>query len=390
MSLNEQMSAERVHIGFFGQRNAGKSSLVNAISGQDLSVVSDHPGTTTDPVKKAMELLPIGPVLLIDTPGLDDEGSLGEKRILKTNEVLRHTDIAILVADAQKGLTDDDRELLKKFQKRGLPHLTVYTKSDLAGFKSEPGDGEIYVSSADMTGINHLKDMIGQLAKAAAKEKPIVSDRLNPEDVVILVVPIDKAAPRGRLIMPQQMVIRDLLDGGMMPVVCRDTELDKALLSLSVKPAMVITDSQVFAKVARIIPEDIRLTSFSILMARYKGVLEQSLNGAAMLDEIKDGDRILISEGCTHHRQCGDIGTVKLPALIRKYTGADPEFSFTSGGTFPEDPSEYKLIIHCGGCMLNEKEMLSRQRIAEDKNIPFTNYGIAMAKMNGILKRMEL
>ncbi|MCR4798584.1 MAG: [FeFe] hydrogenase H-cluster maturation GTPase HydF [Lachnospiraceae bacterium] len=392
MSLNETMSAERVHISFFGMRNAGKSSLVNAILNQDLSVVSEQAGTTTDPVKKSMELLPIGPVLLTDTAGLDDEGELGEKRIEKTLEILRQTDIAVLVVDGMKQKMPEDDRLIRQFKERKLPYITVYTKKDLLFAHPDAGANEIYVSTVTKENIDSLKEMLGRLAETAKKDKPIISHRLKEKDTVILVVPIDKAAPRGRLIMPQQMVIRDLLDGGMMPFVCRDTELKDTMEKLKEPPAMVITDSQVFAKVAKVVPKSIPLTSFSILMASYKGVLKQSLEGAAMLDEIVANDRILISEGCTHHRQCGDIGTEKLPRMIRDYTGTEPEFFFTSGGSFvkEEELTKYRLVIHCGGCMLNEKEMTARMETAKKAKVPFTNYGIAMAKMNGILERMVL
>ncbi len=388
MSLNDTPNANRFHIGFFGQRNAGKSSLVNAILGQDHSVVSDTPGTTTDPVNKAMELLPIGPVLLTDTAGLDDSGSLGEKRIGKTYEILRKADLAVLVADGVKGLSEDDRSLIRQFESRNLPHLTVFTKLDLLSAAPPEREGELYVSCRDGTNIRKLKDMLGAVAADHKKETTIVSDLLQSGDTVILVVPIDKAAPKGRLILPQQMVIRDLLDGGMIPLVCKETELEKALSSLQSKPAMVITDSQVFGKVAALLPDDLPLTSFSVLMARFKGTLEQSLEGADRLDHLTDGARILIAEGCTHHRQCGDIGTEKLPALIRSYTGIFPDFSYTSGTGYPSDLSSYDLIIHCGGCMLGEKEMLYRMQHAMDAHIPFTNYGIAIAKMNGILSRI--
>ena len=387
MSLNNTPSSERLHIGFFGLRNAGKSSVVNAVTNQELSVVSDILGTTTDPVKKAMELLPLGPVVIIDTPGLDDEGTLGEMRVQKAKEVLAKTDIAILVVDAQKGKSDLDEELLKIFNERKLPHIVVYNKTDLIAEKSELKENEIYVSAQTKENINELKELIAKVSKLSKNQKPLVSDLLNEGDIVVLVIPIDEAAPKGRLILPQQMVIRDILDHHCMCICTQVEQLTATLNSLSKKPKLVITDSQAFGKVSKLTPSDITMTSFSILMARYKGDLKSLINGAAQLSEIKTGDKILIAEGCTHHRQCNDIGTVKMPAWIENFTNAKPQYTFTSGGTFPEDLSQFKLIVHCGGCMLNEKEMKARMQKADAQNIPIVNYGVAIAHMHGILKR---
>ena len=387
MGLNETASAERIHIGFFGLRNAGKSSVVNAVTGQDLSLVSDVKGTTTDPVKKAMELLPLGPVVIIDTPGIDDVGELGEMRVKKARQALNYTDIAILVTEAEKRLTDAENKLIELFKDKKIPFIIVYNKSDLRNNIPSPSDNTIYVSAKEKTGIHELKEMIGALAKSEENNKRVVGDLIEPNDVIVLVVPIDKAAPKGRLILPQQQTIRDILDSGAVSVVTRDTELVQTLDSLGKKPKLVITDSQAFARVSRDTPEDIMLTSFSILFARYKGDLVSAVRGAAALDKLKDGDKVLISEGCTHHRQCGDIGTVKLPALIKKHTGKTIEFEFTSGTQFPEDLSGYALVIHCGGCMLNEREMKYRVKQTLDSGIPITNYGTAIAHMNGILKR---
>lgn len=387
MSLNNTVSAERVHIGFFGMRNAGKSSVVNAVTGQKLSLVSDIKGTTTDPVKKAMELLPLGPVVIIDTPGIDDEGLLGEMRVKRAKDMLNRTDIALLVVDATKGIQPADKKLKKLFDSKKIPYIVIFNKSDLLESIPENSENEIYVSAQKGTNINLLKEMIARTLKTKEDEKKIVSDLVEPNDLVVLVVPIDESAPKGRLILPQQQVIRELLEIGATAVVCRDTELKQTLLSLGKKPKLVITDSQAFAKVSADTPEDIPLTSFSILFARYKGDLPAVVRGAAMLDKIKNGDKILISEGCTHHRQCNDIGTVKIPGLVRKYTGKMPEFYFTSGGDFPEKLSPYSLVIHCGACMLNKREMQYRAGHAEDCGVPMTNYGIAIAQMNGILKR---
>ena len=387
MSLNSTVSAERVHIGFFGLRNAGKSSLVNAVTGQQLSVVSDVLGTTTDPVKKAMELLPLGPVVIIDTPGIDDTGELGEQRVLKAKEILRQTDIAILVVDGQKGLQAADRELIKLFAKKNLPYITVYNKADLLPEIPNETETEIYVSSETKAGIFELKEKIARMVKSNESDRKIVADLIKAGDTVILVTPIDSAAPKGRLILPQQQTLRELLEAGVVSLVVRETELENALASLKTPPALVITDSQAFGVVSEILPREIPLTSFSILFARYKGDLATVIGGAAKLDRLTDGDRVLISEGCTHHRQCKDIGTVKLPGWIENYTGKKLNFSFTSGTEFPEDVSEYALVVHCGGCMLNEKEMKSRLGVCTEQGIPVTNYGIAIAQMHGILKR---
>lgn len=385
MGLNDTVSAERVHIGFFGMRNAGKSSLVNAVTGQELAVVSDVKGTTTDPVKKAMELLPLGPVVIIDTPGIDDEGELGELRIKKAKQALAQTDIAVLVVDSQIGLCEKDKALIEEFKARKTPYIIAYNKSDLG--KKETDENAISVSAKDKTNINELKEIIASLAKGAKSEKRIVADLIQSGDTVVLVIPIDESAPKGRLILPQQQTIRDILDSGCTAICCRDTELVQTLDSLAKKPKLVITDSQAFGRVSKDVPEDIPLTSFSILFARYKGDLAELVKGAAMLSQIKDGDKILIAEGCTHHRQCNDIGTVKMPGWIEKFSNAKPSFSFTSGTEFPENPEEFRLIVHCGGCMLNEKEMQSRIGKATNAGVPVVNYGIAIAHMNGILRR---
>ena len=387
MSLNNVPSSERVHIGFFGLRNAGKSSLVNAVTGQNLAVVSDVKGTTTDPVKKAMELLPIGPVVIIDTPGIDDEGTLGEMRVQKAKEILHKTDIAVLVHDVRESLNETEKELISLFKEKKIPFIIVYNKCDTIKELPEKEENEIYVSALTGEGVNELKELIAEKAKGAKTEKVIVSDLIKKGDTVLLVIPIDKAAPKGRLILPQQMTLRDILDKGAIPLCCRDSELTATLDKLREPPALVITDSQVFGKVSKILSEDIPLTSFSILMARYKGDLASLLKGADALSGLKDGDRVLISEGCTHHRQCNDIGTVKMPKWIEDYSGAKPDFSFTSGGEFPEDLTPFKLVVHCGGCMLNEKEMQSRTERCNSQNVPIVNYGMAIAKMNGILKR---
>lgn len=387
MSLNETVSAERVHIGFFGLRNAGKSSLVNAVTGQRLSVVSEVKGTTTDPVKKAMELLPMGPVVIIDTPGIDDEGALGEQRVARAQQILRQADIAILVVDAQKGLQPADQELLALFTDRNLPYLTVFNKADLLPQIPPETAHEIYVSAETGDGIHALKEKIATLTKTAENDRKIVADLVAPGDTVILVTPIDSAAPKGRLILPQQQTLRELLEAGALSVVVRESELDEALASLKAPPRLVITDSQAFGVVSKIVPESVMLTSFSILFARYKGDLATVIGGAAMLDRLQDGDKVLISEGCTHHRQCQDIGTVKLPGWINGYTGKTLDYSFTSGAEFPDDLSKYALVVHCGGCMLNEREMKSRLAHCTEQGVPVTNYGIAIAQMHGILKR---
>ena len=386
MSLNDTPSGERLHISFFGRRNAGKSSLVNAVTGQELSVVSDVRGTTTDPVTKAMELLPLGPVVIIDTPGIDDEGALGELRVKKTRQILNRTDIAVLVVDSTAGLSSAEDELLKIFSEKKLPFLIVYNKSDLRE-KTDCAENEISVSAANGDNINELKEKLAVLVRKNNEEKHIIGDFLSEGDFAVLVTPIDEAAPKGRIILPQQQTIRDILDSGAIAVVTKESELAETLSKLGTKPKIVITDSQVFGMVSRIVPEDIPLTSFSILMARYKGFLDTAVKGAAAISSLSDGNTILISEGCTHHRQCGDIGSVKLPALLRKTTGKSLNIELSSGREFPDDLSRYSLVIHCGGCMLNEREVTYRRKSAEEQNVPFTNYGIAIACMNGILRR---
>lgn len=376
---------ERTHIAFFGRRNAGKSSLVNRFTSQELSIVSDVAGTTTDPVRKTMELLPLGPVVIIDTPGIDDEGTLGNQRIERSIRVIDETDIAILVVDASAGLGDDEKQLIDVFTKRKIPYLVVFNKSDL-GAEIPEIENSMTVSAIKGEGIEELKEKVAVII-SRRKSRPLVSDLVEEGDLVVLVVPIDKSAPKDRLILPQQMVIRELLGKGAIPVVVKDTELAIALEKVG-KVRMVITDSQAFGKVSKIVPAEIPLTSFSILMARFKGILDQSIEGANMLDRLETGAKILISEGCTHHRQCEDIGTVKLPGWIREYTGKDFEFSFTSGLEFPKDISSYDLIIHCGACMLGETEVASRYRKARELGIPMTNYGIAIGKMKGILTRV--
>ena len=388
MGMNETPSSDRIHIGFFGRRNAGKSSLVNAVTGQELAVVSEIKGTTTDPVSKSMELLPLGPVVIIDTPGIDDEGRLGGLRVRKARQVLNRTDVAVLVVDGTTGRTEADEELISIFREKEIPYLIVYNKSDLnAGPLAELSEEEIWVSAREGWQIQELKERIGRLTVTGEPKRRLVGDLLAPGDFVVLVVPIDKAAPKGRLILPQQQVIRDVLEAGTAAIVVRDHELKATLAELGKKPRMVITDSQVFARASADTPGDIWLTSFSILFARYKGNLRSAAAGAATLDRLCDGDKILISEGCTHHRQCDDIGTVKLPGWIRKYTGKELNFEFTSGLEFPENLSGYRLIIHCGGCMLNEREMKYRIKCAADQKAPMTNYGIAIAYIQGILRR---
>lgn len=388
MSLNATPLAERIHIGFFGRRNAGKSSVVNAVIGQELAVVSDTKGTTTDPVSKAMELLPIGPVVITDTPGIDDEGNLGELRVRKTKQVLNKTDVAVLVVDSTIGCTDIERELITLFKIKEIPYLIVYNKIDLLSVDAidKLESGSCLVSAVTKDGIHELKELIGRLVGGEGTKRCIVRDMIQKNDKIVLVVPIDSAAPKGRLILPQQQTLRDILDAGAVAIVTRDTELEETLRNTE-KPAMVITDSQVFGKVSPIIPKEIPLTSFSILMARYKGQLEGAVLGASAIDGLQDGDTVLVSEGCTHHRQCDDIGTVKIPSWIRKYTGKMVNFKFSSGVEFPDDLASYQLVIHCGGCMLNEREMIYRQKCAADQGVPFTNYGIAIAHMQGILKR---
>lgn len=386
MSMNNTPSSERIHIGIFGKRNAGKSSIINAVTGQNLAIVSDVRGTTTDPVLKAMELLPIGPVVLIDTPGLDDMGELGKLRVKKAYQMLNKTDVALLIVDAGVGMTEADKRILERIKAKKIPYLLVMNKSDMC----EPGasgQNEIYVSAKTGRNILQLKEKIAECVKIEEASKKIVGDLLKPLDFVVLVVPIDEAAPKGRLILPQQQTIRDILDAGAVSIVVKDTELADTLKKLERKPRLVITDSQVFEKVAKIVPEDVPLTSFSILMARYKGDLQAVVQGAKVLDLLRDGDPILISEGCTHHRQCDDIGTVKLPRWVREHTDKKIRFEYTSGTEFPDDLSKYQLIIHCGGCMLNEREMKYRLKCAQDQGIPMTNYGIAIAHMKGILAR---
>ena len=424
MGMNETPSGERVHIGFFGRRNAGKSSLVNAVTGQDLSIVSEVRGTTTDPVSKSMELLPLGPVVIIDTPGIDDEGELGIKRVGKSRQVLNKTDIAILVVDGVTGTGSWEEEMIRLFEKKEIPYLVVYNKADLCDLNevslpqqnaaataqhssqsvsnttdsksasesapalhSAADQHKIYVSAKTGFGIHDLKERMARLVSTDGNEKHLVADLVNPLDIVVLVVPIDKAAPKGRLILPQQQTIRDLLDAGTTAIVVKETELKSTLDSLGKKPALVITDSQAFKEVDKDTPSDIPLTSFSILFARYKGNLGTVVHGARALDTLEDGDTILISEGCTHHRQCDDIGTVKLPRWVREYTGKDVSFEFTSGTEFPLDLTRYKMIIHCGGCMLNEREVASRMQRARLQRVPITNYGIFIACIHGILKR---
>lgn len=388
MSLNNTPSADRVHIGIFGKRNAGKSSVINAITGQNLAIVSDVMGTTTDPVLKAMELLPLGPVVMIDTPGLDDEGELGKLRVQKAYQILNKTDIAVLVVDGAVGMTDEDNRILARIQDKQIPHIIAFNKSDLVEkIPEDTPENTIWISTETQTNIHELKELIAAQAPEEDKNRRIVADLLSPSDFVVLVVPIDSAAPKGRLILPQQQTIRDILEADAVSIVVKETELAETLKNLGRKPKMVITDSQAFAKVSADTPKDILLTSFSILFARYKGDLGAAVNGAHAIDTLEAGDTVLISEGCTHHRQCEDIGTVKIPNWLRKHTGKELKFAFTSGTEFPLDLSPYKLIIHCGGCTLNEREMKYRLKCAQDQNIPMTNYGIAIAHMTNILER---
>ena len=384
--MNNTPASERTHIGFFGRRNAGKSSIVNAVTGQELAVVSDVKGTTTDPVYKTMELLPLGPVMIIDTPGFDDEGMLGELRVKKTKQVLNKTDIAVLVVDATEGLKDCDKELIDLFQAKNINYLIVYNKSDLLDEIPQAKEKEVYASALKKENIYEVKERIAALKEKDA-DKCIIADKLKRGDFVVLVVPIDSAAPKGRLILPQQQTIRDILDAGAMAIVTKESELTETLEGLGKKPAMVITDSQVFKTVAPMVPKDIPLTSFSILLARYKGLLDAAALGAAAVEHLKDGDIVLIAEGCTHHRQCDDIGTVKIPNWLRKYTGKDIKIETCSGTEFPEDLSKYGMVIHCGGCMLNEREVRYRTKCAVDQGVPITNYGTFIAYVNGILKR---
>ena len=396
MGMNQTPASERVHISFFGKRNAGKSSIINAVTGQDLAIVSSVMGTTTDPVYKTMELLPLGPVMVIDTPGIDDEGELGALRVRKSYQVLNKTDIAILVIDSTAGKGEEELELIHRFHKKGIPYLIVYNKIDLLSTEKikdlamSVRAGEVLVSASDGMNIQELKEKIASLKPEDTHKYPLIQDLIDPLDLVILVVPIDKAAPKGRLILPQQQTIRDILERGALSLVVRDTELKSTLdhfLAQGVCPKLVVTDSQAFARVSKAVPENITLTSFSILFSRYKGELEIQLKGIAALSSIEDGDRILIAEGCTHHRQCGDIGTCKMPEWIRNYTGKKPVFEFTSGTEFPDDVSSYKMVVHCGGCMLNEREMKYRIACCQDQGVPITNYGILIAQVTGILKR---
>ncbi len=407
MSLNSTPASDRVHIGFFGRRNAGKSSVVNAVTGQELAVVSQVKGTTTDPVQKAMELLPMGPVVMIDTPGIDDEGALGELRVKKTRQILNKTDVAVLVVDGSIGMTRADQELLKIFQEKEIPYVIAYNKEDQnTGGTASQEQGNIqlqnqrqeeYLSTEEenmirisaKTGfqIEALKEKIAHLAVADQPRQRIVGDFICPSDFVVLVVPIDTAAPKGRLILPQQQTIRDILESDAAAIVVKENELKETLRQLGKQPAMVITDSQVFAKVSKDTPKEIPLTSFSILFARYKGNLKTAVQGAAAIERLQDKDKVLISEGCTHHRQCDDIGSVKIPRWLKEYTKKELQIELSSGTEFPEDLSEYKLVIHCGGCMLNEREMKYRLKSAKDQGIPITNYGIAIAYMQGILQR---
>lgn len=396
MGMNQTPASERVHVSFFGKRNAGKSSIINAVTGQDLAIVSSVMGTTTDPVYKTMELLPLGPVMVIDTPGIDDEGELGALRVHKSYQVLNKTDIAILVIDSTAGKGEEELELIHRFHKKGIPYLIVYNKIDLLSTEKikdlamSVRAGEVLVSASDGMNIQELKEKIASLKPEDTHKYPLIQDLIEPLDLVILVVPIDKAAPKGRLILPQQQTIRDILERGALSLVVRDTELKSTLdhfLAQGVCPKLVVTDSQAFARVSKDVPENITLTSFSILFSRYKGELETQLKGIAALSSIEDGDHILIAEGCTHHRQCGDIGTCKIPEWIRNYTGKKPVFEFTSGTEFPDDVSSYKMVVHCGGCMLNEREMKYRIACCQDQGVPITNYGILIAQVTGILKR---
>ena len=396
MGMNQTPASERVHIGFFGKRNAGKSSIINAVTGQDLAIVSDVMGTTTDPVYKTMELLPLGPVMVIDTPGIDDEGKLGALRVKKSYQVLNKTDIGVLVIDSTVGKGPQEEALIRRFREKGIPFVVVYNKCDLlpegplSAAGNSPAEHSIYVSAARNIHIQELKELIASLKPEDTHRYPLIGDLMSPGDLIVLVVPIDKAAPKGRLILPQQQTIRDILDHGGLSLVVRDTELKGALENLrsgGITPRLVVTDSQVFARVSQDTPAHIPLTSFSILFARYKGDLGTAVQGAAALDQVQDGDKILIAEGCTHHRQCDDIGTHKIPGWIRQYTGKNPEFVFTSGTEFPDDVSGYRLVVHCGGCMLNEREMKYRTACCRDQGVPITNYGILIAQVTGILRR---
>ena len=387
MGLNSTPSGDRIHIGFFGRRNAGKSSIVNAVTGQELAVVSDTKGTTTDPVYKSMELLPLGPVMIIDTPGFDDVGQLGELRVKKAKQVLNKTDVAVLVVDANDGLQKCDEQLIDLFKSKEINYIIAYNKSDLLSYEPKVLDNEIYISAKEKNGIFELKERIGKLTLTDTLTHKLVGDLIEPQDFVVLVTPIDSAAPKGRMILPQQQMIRDVLESSACAMVIKETELSYTLRNLGKKPKMVITDSQAFKRVSKETPTDIPLTSFSILMARYKGSLATAVKGVAAIETLKDGDTVLISEGCTHHRQCDDIGTVKIPRWLREYTGKELNFKTTSGTEFPDDLSKYALIVHCGACMLNEREVKYRTKCAVDQNIPITNYGILIAYVTGILER---
>ena len=386
MSMNEMPAAERVHISFFGCRNAGKSSLVNAVTGQAVSVVSEVKGTTTDPVSKTMELLPLGPVVITDTPGFDDVGGLGSLRVERTRQILRRTDLAVLVADSTAGLQETDRELLRLFGERNIPFLVAMNKQDLCRTVPED-DRTVAVSALTGEGVRELKERMARLLPGRAAEKRLIADLVRPADCVVLVCPIDESAPKGRLILPQQHAIRDLLEAGALPLVTRETELPDALSTLAAPPRLVVTDSQAFRAVAPRVPEEIPLTSFSILMARYRGFLETAVRGVAALRSLRDGSRVLMAEGCTHHRQCNDIGTVKIPRWLREHTGRAIEIDTCSGPDFPEDLSPYAAVIHCGGCMITEKEVQARREMAEAQGVPFTNYGLVIAHITGVLER---
>lgn len=387
MGMNQTPASERVHISFFGKRNAGKSSVINAVTGQDLAIVSQVKGTTTDPVYKTMELLPLGPVVVIDTPGIDDEGELGKLRIRKSYQVLNKTDVALLIIDGTIGRQPEDEMLIRRFQDKGIPYLVVYNKLDQMDGEPACGENEMWVSARDKIHIWELKERIAELGKQEEPDRYIVRDLMEPGDFLVLVVPIDKAAPKGRLILPQQQTIRDILDGNGSAIVVKEDGLKEALDKLGAPPRLVITDSQVFDRAAKDTPKDVLLTSFSILFARYKGDLAEAVRGVKALDSIQNGDKILIGEGCTHHRQCDDIGTVKIPRWLREYTGCELDFDFTSGTEFPDDLSPYRMVVHCGGCMLNAREMKYRVQCAVDQGIPITNYGILIAYLRGILKR---
>lgn len=387
MGLNDTPQSERIHIGFFGRTNAGKSSLVNKITNQDLAIVSDTKGTTTDPVYKAMEILPLGPVVIIDTPGFDDDGILGEKRISRTKLVLNKTDVAVLVVDLVEGMAATDEQLIKLFEEKGIPYIVAYNKADLKETVSAVKPNEIYVSSVTGKNINELKEMIARAGLQKPAPAPLISDLIKPGDTVVLVIPIDSSAPKGRIILPQQHVLREILDTNAIAYIAQDTDLPQLLANLKTPPALVVTDSQVFGKVSKIVPKNIKLTSFSILLARHKGFLESAVKGIWAIESLEDGDTVLISEGCTHHRQCEDIGTYKIPKWLKEYTGKNINIETTSGLTFAEDLTKYKMIIHCGACMLNDREMIYRTKCANDCGIPMTNYGTAIAYMHGILWR---